>query len=219
MRRLIFKQGGPRAGIVAILLLAVLSGFALYRQIERSAFVGAYRAYAQRADSMDNAAFVPAAANNPIRQQLNNTLVRVLSDDSSAAARLEEARSGLEYLKQATVQIDQIENLEPQIAALAASASIVGDITTGYRMSDIVGWAKQRAAIVSDIRALSYRANYETQTIFERIIEEGGTLTPEHIIELNNKIPAVEEQFNRRSNLYRDLETVAGKIHEADDDF
>jgi hypothetical protein len=39
-------------------------------------------------------------------------------------------------------------------------------------------------------------------------------LTPQHVISLNELIPKVEEQFDKRSNLYMELESLHDQVVE-----
>jgi hypothetical protein len=82
-------------------------------------------------------------------------------------------------------------------------------------MRDVVTLAQSQAAIIADIRGLSYRANFHTAQIFSRIVDDQGSLTDAHIAELNNLIPKVEDQFDQRSNLYSELERVGDRIQMA----
>ena len=79
----------------------------------------------------------------------------------------------------------------------------------------VIGLAREEFGIVADIRGLSYGANFHTAEIFNRIVLDKGELTESYVAELNHEVPLVEEQFNKRANLYTQLEDVSNRMHEA----
>jgi hypothetical protein len=86
------------------------------------------------------------------------------------------------------------------------------DFSTSGQTREIIDLAKQRSSIVEDIRGLSYRANFETQNIFKRIIADNGRLADSYVSELNNDLPVLETQFDHRSSLYQNLQSVSNEI-------
>lgn len=80
------------------------------------------------------------------------------------------------------------------------------------RARSIIALAKTRSSIVADIRAYSYRTDFEISEIFNTIIADKGVLTNAYVISLNDEIPAVETEFDQRSNLYLELQSTAQKI-------
>jgi hypothetical protein len=183
-----------------------------------SAFETSYEGYAALAATTDNSAFIPGAQDNPVRAQINELLTSVLSDKMSDADRALKSHEGLKLLDQSNVQIDNIgKDAEPTALALEKLdliANNASDFAQKDTMRSIVALAKQRASIIEDIRGLSYRANFETANIFNRIISEGGKLTDAHVTELNNEVPDVEGQFNKRHDLYDQLNATISQIQE-----
>jgi hypothetical protein len=92
-----------------------------------------------------------------------------------------------------------------QVQALASLAS-------SDQARQIIALAKSRASIISDIRAYSYRTDFDINTIFTRLVADRGALTDQYVLDLNSQIPAVEASFNKRSDLYTELQNTSDSI-------
>jgi hypothetical protein len=209
-------------GVVVFFLCAAILGYHIHVSTER--FDHAYRNYAVAAGAADAAAYLPAAGNNPVRQDLNNVLIQALGNSKlSDQERLEHARDGLELVGQLDKQVDAITHgLEAaDIAAqeMNASSDILSNIFAKGLPQKIVGLAHRRHDAISDIRAYSYRADSQARQIFERIAQENGVLSQNYIRELNNLVPAQEEEFNQRTNRYSDLQAIGLEIDTAFGEF
>lgn len=200
-------------GITIVLFFALC--FLAYRFYFAWQFTKSYDTYATLSDIHVNAAFLPATNENPLRQELNRMLADVLAEQLPQSDRLERAERGLLLLNELEKQIDAIgdsgEAVSKALGEMEARAS-------GSERREIVDLALERLRVIGDIRGLSYRASYHTAEIFNRVITDGGALTPEHVIELNNQIPLVEEQFDRRTGLYDELESIGGRVTRAQND-
>ncbi len=196
-------------GIVIFCFVVFISLFFSYKSYFAWKFTKSYDTYATLSDIHVNAAFLPATNENPLRQELNRMLADVLAEQLPQSDRLERAERGLLLLNELEKQIDAIgdsgEAVSKALGEMEARAS-------GSERREIVDLALERLRVIGDIRGLSYRASYHTAEIFNRVIADGGALTPEHVIELNNQIPLVEEQFDRRTGLYNELESIGGRI-------
>lgn len=148
------------------------------------------------------ATLIPSVSENPVRQELNQQLAVVLSEDLSAGDRLKGARRGIELIEIIDQQIDASEHTANLLENAEADRGISSPVFSG----EIAVLVSKLVSISSDIRGLSYRANFHTEQIFTRIIDDKGVLSDTHKRELNELIPLVEEQFDRRSNLYLELE-------------
>lgn len=197
------------SGIVLVLLIAVVIAIVMSRRATR-----AYETYAELAQAQVDAAHVPAAPNNPVRQDLNRALSLALSSQVSSRERLAQAQAGMRLLELADGQVDEIGEASAKVDLLLAQAQVqsASGFAPGGLTWEILALAKKRSAIISDISGLSYRANFVTRGILERIIADRGVLTDEHVTSLNNSLPDLEEQFDRRSNLYTELERVGVQI-------
>lgn len=205
-------------GLVGIILITIVIAGALIVNRSRASFEETYVAYAALVGEYTNAAYLPAAGNNPVRDRVNRLLVEVLAKDFAQADRLASAKEGLQRLEEIEAQIDVMgstgEQVTAAIDAMEKSAHAVGNIPARGKMSSIVELARTQVSIVSDIRGLSYRANFETAEIFQRVIDDGGVLADSFIIELNNKLPEIEKDFDARTNLYSELTSIGERIQQ-----
>jgi len=195
--------------IIASALLLAAYG---WHWFSLSQFEKAYRAYEVQAARHDEAASIPMLPESPLRRDLNRALAGALASEASADERIKFAEEGLALLVLADGNIDAIgevgEDAMAAILTMEARSSAFGALHAAPKENRIIEFAHRRHAIIADIRGLSYRANHHTREIFDRIIADNGILTQEHAAALDRLIPDVEEQFNRRSNLYGELENV-----------
>jgi hypothetical protein len=213
----IIKKRSTQLTLAAIVVVGIALWFFLAARTN-DAFAETYRAYDLAADQHTNAAYVPAADANPLRQRLNRLLAEVLSEDTSESARLESARAGLTVAKEVEKQIDTIGDFKETIAISIANMQETADSLSSIGntdMQDVIDLANERSVIIDDIRGLSYRANFEVHKIFERIIADGGVLTAAHITALNRSLPELEEQFDTRTELYTQLQSTSQKLDTA----
>lgn len=203
-----FLKGGSL--ILAVLVVFAFSGALLWDHMALKDFTESYILYASLASKNQNDAFIPAAAANPLRQELNDALGQSLAKETSAANRLRIAQHGLDLIHAINKQVDQITESEAPIGAaidvFKLSAQNPGNLRNRGTMMELVTLAQEQLVIIGDIRGYSYRANFETQQIFNRLITEKGELTDAYVNELNAMLPNVEEQFSKRESLYIKLE-------------
>jgi len=88
---------------------------------------------------------------------------------------------------------------------------------SGQTAREIVALAKRRSSMISDIRAYSYRADFEVGQIFDHITGDKGQLTDAYVTELNTDIPEMESKFDKRTNLYTDLQALASDMQKKAD--
>ena len=189
---------------------------ALYVLNSSHNFRTAYETYAPLAKEHVDLAYIPGVPDNPVRQKLNGILSQVLARPMTPKTRLAFAKEGLDALKEGESQIDAIgdtgEKVQIAITYMEQKSASPGVFFSKEKASHIIALAKEEFGIVADIRGLSYRANFHTAEIFNRIILDKGELTKAYTNELNSQIPAVEEQFNKRSSLYEQLKSVTGRL-------
>lgn len=215
------KSNAP--AIVVVLLMCALGMVARHIVQANAAFSHAYLVYAALADDADTAAYVPTAMNNPSRQELNALLNAVLGNVTPPAERLQKSQRGLFLLENSATQLDaigpKVDAVDTAIEAMEKSLSPGDAIFQRGDPQKIIALAKVRNAATKDIRALSYRADFETGKIFRHFVETRGALSDEYMIQLNSEIPTEEAQFNKRQNRYNDLQTSLNGIQEAYADF
>ena len=199
--------------MLGILILAVLCVYIAYASHE---FRRAYATYTTLVQANVDAAYVPGAENNPLRQHLNTVLSQVLARPMSAKERMDFAEEGLKVLKAAEQQIDVIgdtgDKVQLSITYMQEKARAPGAFLLRGYVTRILSLATEEHNITADIRGLSYRANFHTAEIFNRIVLDKGELTPAYLQELNRQVPAVEEQFNKRTGLYAQLKDVSARM-------
>ena len=191
-----------------IVIVGAVYGYTVYQ------FDHAFNAYVAAANGQDTAALIPGAPDNATRLILNRLLSEILTQQLTNEERIRRANEGLDALEVSELEIDAIgfmgENVTNTMSVLASRFTLlhVGDTR------DILTLAHERLEIAADIRGLSYLANHHIAAIFNRILSDGGVVTPEHTVELNRKIPEVEADFDRRAKLYRDLASLAFRINQ-----
>ena len=199
--------------IVGISIIGAIAWWALMSGVRTSAH--SYEALERETDTYIAATFLPGADGNPVRNELNRMLGESLSDILSETERLERARRGLVLLDELERQIDAIgetkSSLDARLTALDEELAYIPSLLSGDRRR-LREHVERLYVITDDIRGLSYRANYHTSQIFERIIDDGGTLTAEHVTFLNGQIPQIETQFDERTNLYAELESIESAL-------
>lgn len=195
--------------------LVMLFSFVAYKTYFSWQFSKSYETYETLSNAHVTAAFLPATNDNQLRQELNRMLSDVLAADLPSSDRLARAQRGLVLLGELEKQIDEIG---VKGEAVSHALGEMEERATGADRAEIVRLALERLRVIGDIRGLSYRASYHTAEIFNRVIADGGTLTPEHVSELNSQIPLVEEQFDRRTGLYDELESISGNVERTYDD-
>lgn len=208
------KKSSRKIKIVLIVIIICAVLFAIRFWALRD-FAHAYAAYATSAARHDSAAFIPSMADNPLRIELNAALSDVLAADLSPDERSARAREGLRLLRDTEAQIDLIEEAglatERTIAEMEESTNMIGQLHRSD-LRDIIQLSRARGDVIADIRGLSYRANFHTAEIFDRVIADGGVLSSAHVEALNGLIPSVEAQFDTRSNLYTELERLSRQM-------
>jgi hypothetical protein len=209
-----------RYGIFAALfLLVILLGAHVYAL---QAFKSSLALYVSTGTRYAEAAALPSHAENPLRIDLNRSLAMSLDAELSSRERLETAKGGLALLTLADGDLDAIGKVGKDAAdTLGGVEKRISPLLFFFwdDAREILVLARQRELLITDIRALSYRANFEMKKIFDRIIAEEGDLSSEHVIALNTLLPDVEAQSDARGTLYRDLAVVNAQIGEIADTF
>lgn len=205
-----------RRSIVILLLLLVVAAYG-YHRYTLYRFEEAYRTYAAAAAKHDEAATIPMLPDNPLRRDLNDALILVLSPDVSDEERLARSREGLALLVLAEGHIDAVGDVG---ADATAAVLAMEEMASPFALAafpaekELVELAHRRLSAIADVRGLSYRANHDTKSIFDRVIADGGSLTSEHSADLERLLPEVEEQFNRRTNLLAEVQSLESDIRD-----
>ena len=216
LRSRMFQKKNRTTTLIVGVILFVAIGLALDAFLASRRFRNQYQAYSAAETEYETAAYKPAVGSNPIRQEVSYILVQVLQVPMSDATRLGFAKQGIAHLNDMEGEIDAIkvesDNVGPLIDTLEITAGNIGNIRNRAKMRELVALARKNVSTISDIRGLSYRTDFYTDEVFERIIDDQGKMTPEHVTYLNDLIPQLEAQFNQRTNLYTRLGEDSKKL-------
>ena len=194
-----------------VLFVLCAAGAWWYADAAKNQFGRAYTKYQIAASVQQNAAFTPGADANPLRATLNQTLALLLTKETKVPERLSLAKQGLALIGQMNTEVDAIGEAAPaverSIATMQIAADAPGNVLHRSVMVDMVHTAHQQMSTIEDIRGLSYRANFEITQICNHIIADNGALTNEYATQLNDDLPAMEAEFNKRENAYADLQS------------
>jgi hypothetical protein len=198
------------------LLLIVCAGLGILGYRSEAQLATDVSVYAASQRVFSEAAFLPGSSSNPDRDAANRALAAVLSGEGTPAERLAHAQDGLVFLKVLEGEIDAIatarDTAEGARTQLSNDRYSLTALPWEKRLVELNALAIKHASIIADIRGLSYSANYHSNEIFKQIVADIGELKPSFIAKLNSEIPEVEQDFNRRSNLYLDLQQVDSDI-------
>jgi len=202
--------------VVLILVLILVCAFFYHAYRTTSQFVAAYKAYAELSLEEENIIYVPAQPDNPTRQEMNLTLAQILGQKMTPIERLQKARRGEELAREYGHELDGIQDrggsIDTSINAMEHTIDVATDLSSNGKEKEIVQLARKRADLVSDIRALTARANFEITDIFRRIQSEKGVLSDKYVTELNAEVPDAEKRFDMRTNDYKELQDLSDQI-------
>lgn len=194
--------------VIAIGVFVYMSGTGLSKS---------YAQFETAQSGYEEAAYKPGAEENPVRQEVNMLLSQVLQVEMTQQERIDKARQGITRLNDMEEQIDEIKAkgdvAAPLLDSFEKKANSPAALSHRADLTKLIALSKRQAEIISDIRGLSYRADYHTTEVFERIIDDAGEMTDAHKTYLNDQIPQLEEQFNKRTNLYTELENNRGQMN------
>ncbi len=202
--------------LILIVLLALAAAAFYFLRISSGDSTRAVESYSTRSFEHLQAAYVPGVPENPVRERLNTILSSVLVRPLTPPERRALAEEGLKALKEVETQIDAIGEAGDRVqVAITYLEEKGGGFTAGDETKELIAAAEEEFAIIADIRGLSYRANFHTAEIFNRIILDGGELTSAYSADLNRELPLVEEQFNTRAGLYERLKSARERVDKA----
>lgn len=202
------RRAKPSRRTIVVVLFVIIVAVVLYivwSWVSAARFESIYTRYAAAQTEYVVAANKPAAESNPVRREVYLLLAQVLQVEMTDDSRIEKAKQGIAHLNDMEAQIDAIKDEADTVAPLLAEMERVSGNSVHSEMKALVVLGKRQVEIISDIRGLSYRADFYTDEVFERIIDDQGQMTDEHKRYLNDLIPQLEEQFDKRTNLYTEL--------------
>jgi prefoldin subunit 5 len=202
--------------VIVLLIVTVVFGAGTYSYLVGHRLETQYVAFMAAEQNFETTAYKPSVGSNPVRQEVAYLLAQVLQAKMTPEQRLKLSREGIAHLNELESQIDAIqtegEKVTPLLDSLEKTARSAANVRKRTQMKEVISLARKNAQVIADIRGLSYRADYYTDEVFERIIDEHGELTDAHKTYLNDLIPQLESQFDRRTNLYTELTQNSGKM-------
>lgn len=194
---------------LSAVLLALIAGhvYLTYR------FYAALDAYTLAGSGHDTAAYIPGASDNTTRRVLNRILSEILMRKLENSERIALAEEGLAALEVSEQEIDAIGSLGENVTKSLTTLESRMILFHASEKSEILALAQRRFDIAADIRGLSYLANHHIAQIFTRIIADGGEVTSLHTADLNRQIPEVEADYDKRANLYQELDSLSAGIN------
>jgi len=199
---------------LSILSLFIIASVLSYRA--HGSLSSAVSQYAAAQKNLSQSTFLPGATNNEKRAAAHRALAEVLTGTLSDVERVKRSQDGLALLKDLQREIDAIgdaRNVADRARAdLATHQTSIADVRYHHDLVELNELAERQISIAEDIRGLSYSAAYYTTQIFDKLIAAHGVLSGEFATTLNSEIPEVEKQFNKRSNLYVELEGIDSRI-------
>lgn len=197
-----------------LLALIILAGWLSYSA--HGSLSSAVARYATAQKDLSQSTFLPGADDNEERSAANRALEEVLTGTLTDAERVKRSQDGLAVLKDLQKEIDSIgdarDAAEKARADLSTHELSIADVRYHNDLVALDALAKEQLSIAEDIRGLSYGATYYTTQIFDKVLATHGALSGDFVTTLNSEIPEVEKQFDKRSNLYVELEGVDSRI-------
>ncbi len=207
-------------GIIIIIFVSTLLGgggvyvWSQYGGVvpERAAavqFIEAYGDYVEIADEVERLVHIPGNKGNDERTKLLGLLQSILTQDMDAERRGQLAQLALSNL--GTIK-DETHVAQAGQARLYVALQDLDTATRMFRSKDlrertqnIVAMARRRAEASAHAMSVLAETNEQTQVILERIVQEGGALTYEHIVAINDATNDAEARFDMLRSLYDEL--------------
>lgn len=206
------------AACIAIVLVIVATVLWYIYTGSQANFKDNYAEFETTTKAYTDAAFLVGSSKNPLRIELNQVLAEMLAKKMTPTERLELVRRGHELLRQSQDQIDAIGDTgdvaSTTVAELYKTSRSIAHLYSRSNTNKVIELSNERAAMIADIRGLSYKTNYYVSEIFKRIESDDGILTQNHIKDLNARLPELEAEFDKRSNLYASLENINYRIEQ-----
>lgn len=176
---------------------------------EAVAFIDAYSTYGETAARVEALVHQPSTANNGSRGELNGLLETILTEDVTVGRRDTLARLAFKHL---AVLRDEVDAAQSAQAALYEHLQVMDDVLAqidGGQMraqgQEIVVAARKRAELTARITSVLSETNDQTENIITRILGEGGELTDEHIVAINESTEKAEGRHATLTRLYEEL--------------
>jgi hypothetical protein len=185
-------------------------------------FIEVFGDYSEIADEVERLVHIPGNKGNDERAKLLGLLESILTQDMDMERRGQMARLALSNLHTIKEEIHVAQasqaRLYTSLQDLDAASRTFKSRDLRDRAEEIVAIARRRAEASAHIMSVLAKTNEQTQAILERIAEEGGDLSYEHVVEINDATLVAEERFEVLRGLYEELlserEVLQTRFHE-----
>lgn len=208
-----------QAGIIIILGVCTLLSSAAYyyaytsQTQKRSDTLSVRKIVLEHQETLNNLhahTFLPGSGDNENRKELNAHLNLVLTGNLNNDERFRISKAGLAFAHKIQEEIYTIEKKREGFRSTKKTIASLQNNTQNKRtkngLSTLVAQSDKYIQKTLEAQQLLSSMNDQTAAIFERILENNGSLTETHIRELNKAIPKAEQNFDDLFFLYKDLE-------------
>lgn len=198
----------------SILIVVGLVSFAAFlflsmREDNIERFVAVAEEYSVAYAKYEPVIHTPGSGSNRARRGVASLLNIVLMGDIENEQRIALSEQALGLVDVLDQQVDEITSKNQDILTHGAEVKAMSKQVHGYGASqhaeDIALLVDKRLLYIEEVADLLSQMNVQTRTVFERVIDDGGTMSDEHIMELNSQLSQAEEQYDRLSFIYTEL--------------
>lgn len=205
----------------SILIAVGLASFVVFvllsmREDNIEQFIVEAEHYQVSYDRYESIIHIPGSGSNRSRHEVNSLLSYVLMGEMPNTERSEVSKKALNHIDVLDSQVSDIttgnSNFISQGDVLIESAKIVhGHQAEEYarNMTEVVD---NRVLYIEELSTILLNMNTKTRSIFERVITDGGEMTDDHVRELNNHLNGAEQEYDRLSYIYNELERFNGEF-------
>ena len=195
--------------IIAVCTLVWFS-YRYFEPINVDAIFSSLVRYEEAVIDHEMAVVTPGAKSNTSRIELDAILVKILTEPMEEAVRINYSKMALEKIdildKQIALVYEAGSVVEVRIDSLVLASKSVKGIEAKMKVGEIINLAIKQKGIIDEIDVLTKVITDSTRSIFDRIIEDGGMLTDEHMVSLNNQITEAETRFDKRTSLFSEMD-------------
>ena len=206
--------------ILPIVIIAVSTftwfSYRYFEPVSIDSFLPALQRYEEVEKSHEIAVIIPGSTSNTDRAELDVILGRVLVEPMEDSDRFQYSILAIKKIEVLEGKISEVYEIGETVKTRIESLKLAQEDVKGFEVKiltkEIIELAIKQKAIIDEIEILTQVITQRTRDIFERIIEENGALSDEHMISLNEQIADAEIQFDKRTNLFTEMTTNKKEI-------
>ena len=206
--------------ILPIVIIAVSTftwfSYRYFEPVSIDSFLPALQRYEEVEKLHEIAVIIPGSTSNTDRAELDVILGRVLVEPMEDSDRFQYSILAIKKIEVLEGKISEVYEIGETVKTRIESLKLAQEDVKGFEVKiltkEIIELAIKQKAIIDEIEILTQVITQRTRDIFERIIEENGALSDEHMISLNEQIADAEIQFDKRTNLFTEMTTNKKEI-------